>query len=254
MERRHLRTLGINLFAVIALGGLVAGCASAPMGSEAGQTAAMTNDPYETTNRDIFGFNQDIDHAVLKPVAESYRDNVNADIREGIHNVLSNMSEPVNFVNAALQGKDVEAMNILWRFLVNSTVGIGGIGDVAKNFGYPRQVEDFGQTLAVWGVSEGPYLMLPLLGPSNTRDLAGRIVDSFTNPIGYFMPTAGSIAAAGVRGIDSRERNIDTIDDLEKNSLDFYAALRSLYRQNRQDLIDNGEPSGPVLDIPVYAE
>ena len=254
MERRHLRTLGFNLFAAIVLGGLVAGCASTPTGPEAKQTAIEANDPYEATNRDIFSFNEDVDHAVLKPVAQAYRDNVHADIREGVHNVLSNMSEPVNFVNAVLQGKDVEAMNIVWRFLVNSTVGLGGIGDVAKNFGYPRQVEDFGQTLAVWGVDEGPYLMIPLLGPSNTRDLAGRIVDSFTNPIGYFIPTAGSIATAGVRGLDSRERNIDTIDDLEKNSLDFYAALRSLYRQNRQDLINNGEPSGPVLDIPVYAE
>jgi len=96
--------------------------------------------------------------------------------------------------------------------------------------------------------------MIPLLGPSNTRDIAGRVVDAFTNPIGYFIPTVAGIGSAGVRGIDSRERNIDTIDDLEKNSLDFYAALRSLYRQNRQGMIDNGEPSGQTLDIPVYAE
>ena len=174
--------------------------------------------------------------------------------RDSIRNFVDNMGEPVNFVNAVLQGADDRAAETMVRFIFNSTAGMGGLFDVAGGYGLKRNDEDFGQTLAVWGVGEGPYVMLPILGPSNVRDIVGKIVDNFTNPIGYFMPTAGSITTTIAGGIDRRERNLDALEDIEKNSLDYYAALRSLYRQNRQDLINNGEPKGPVLDIPVYAD
>ncbi|MDJ0950674.1 MAG: VacJ family lipoprotein [Alphaproteobacteria bacterium] len=237
----------------------LAACGSTTQGTtSAGDTAQQANadsgDPWENTNRAIFDFNNSVDRAVLQPIARAYRDVLHEDIRDGIRNFSDNINEPVNFVNLVLQGKDVKAAQTVIRFVINSTVGIGGLGDVATNLGYPRHQEDFGQTLAVWGVGEGPYIMLPILGPSNVRDTVGKVADNFTDPFGYVIPLAGNLARTFVNGVDRRERNLETLEDIERNSLDFYAAVRSLYRQNRESQVRDGEVEGPVLDIPVYAE
>lgn len=232
------------------------GCASTPEGAspETQQAVAEANDPWEGTNRSIFAFNQTVDDGFVRPVAEGYRWAVPDPLRDNIHNVLGNMGEPVNFINAVFQGNGGRAAETLVRFLFNSTAGMAGLFDVAGSYGLPMNDEDFGQTLAVWGVPEGPYLMLPVFGPSSIRGTVGKVVDSFSNPISYFLPFAANLGRSVTSGIDIRERNIETLDDIERNSLDYYAALRSLYRQNRDDQVNNGELSGPVIDIPVYAD
>lgn len=212
------------------------------------------NDPLEPSNRAVFQFNNTVDDAIGKPVARAYRNVLHQDIRDGIRNFVNNFGEPINLANLILQGKDVAAGQTLVRFFINSTVGVGGLGDVATHLGYPRYEEDFGQTLAVWGVQDGPYVMLPLLGPSNTRDVVGKVVDNFSNPFSYLMPLVGNVTKSVADGIDRRERNLETLEDIERNSLDYYAAIRSLYRQNRQSQIEDGAVEGPILDIPVYAD
>lgn len=245
-----------RLAACLALGLLAAGCASTTQTATTAdqQTADESNDPWESSNRAMFSFNTGLDDAVGKPVARAYRDVVHQDIRDGIRNFVNNLGEPVNIVNAALQGKDEIAFDLFWRFMINSTLGIGGLGDIAANIGFEEHDEDFGQTLAVWGVESGPYVMLPLIGPTSIRGVGGKVVDNFTNPITYFLPFAANIGTSVADGIDRRERNLEALEDIEKNSLDYYAAIRSLYQQNRQAQVEDGEITGPILDIPVYAD
>ena len=191
------------------------------------------------------------DKAVIKPVAKAYRWALPEFVRTSIRNFLNNAKSPVIFINDSLQGSPSRAGETLMRFIVNTTAGMAGFFDVAGEYGMERHSEDFGQTLAVWGIGEGPYLMLPVLGPSNVRDTVGRIADNFMDPFSYLMANNGlDYARLGMSvtdGIDLRSRNIEALDDIEKNSLDFYATLRSLYRQNRRSEILNGK----VQDIPV---
>ncbi len=154
--------------------------------------------------------------------------------------------------NDLLQGELERAETTLVRFFLNSTVGLLGLFDVAADWGYPYHDEDFGQTLAVHGVGEGFYLVLPVLGPSNPRDGIGRLVDTFLDPLTYVAQANDAeeylIARTVVSGIDLRARNIETLDDLKRDSIDFYARIRSLYRQSRANAISNGEGQG---DIPM---
>ncbi len=250
------RASTLRLVGVLALALALGACQSSQQGTSSAEERPLdeTNDPLEGSNRFMFDVNMGLDKAVFKPVARGYRAALHEDIRDGIRNFMNNFAEPVNFVNLVLQGKDVKAAETMIRFVVNSTVGVGGLGDVATGLGLPRHEEDFGQTLAVWGVGEGPFLMLPVLGPSSTRGVVGKVADTFTNPFGYFIPLAGNLTKSLVDGVDRRERNLETLEDIEKNSLDFYAAIRSLYRQNRESQVNDGRVEGPVLDIPVYAE
>jgi len=149
---------------------LLASCAT--------QDVSGANDPYEATNRKIFNFNQQLDKAVMKPVAQAYVDVVPEPARDGVHNFLVNLNLPVTFANDILQGEIERTGETVARFTVNTTIGIGGLLDVATRIGVPFHTEDFGQTLAVWGVGEGPYLVLPLLGPKPPRDAVGYAVDS----------------------------------------------------------------------------
>ncbi|MBM3542844.1 MAG: VacJ family lipoprotein, partial [Alphaproteobacteria bacterium] len=208
--------------ALLVVGALFAlvGCASANLDDGA-------NDPMEGFNRGVLGFNQGVDRAVLKPVAQAYRWALPQFVRDSVRNILDNLRAPVILANDLLQGEFERAGATIGRFIVNTTVGLGGINDVASDIGIQQHSEDFGQTLAAWGVGEGPYLMLPLLGPSNPRDLTGFIVDIFLDPFGY-VASANDVryasgARTGVRAVDTRERNIETLDDLERTSLDFYA-------------------------------
>jgi len=221
---------------------LLVGCAT-------GQTTQ--NDPYENTNRAIFAFDQSADNAVILPVAMFYDRAVPDFARDGIHNFLGNLDEPVTFGNDVLQCELRLSAQTLGRFVINSTVGVGGFVDVAARLGIPRRHEDFGLTLGVWGVGEGPYLVLPLIGPSNPRDLAGDVADVFMDPLTYMTWNNSTFykgALAGLGVVDLRARNVDTLDQIERASVDMYSTTRSLYRQHRNAEIRHGVPD--VKNLP----
>ena len=235
--------------AVLAISAVLWGCASAANNSDPEIRAeqAALNDPLEPVNRVIFQVNRGMDTWFLRPAATFYRAMLPPPLQTAIGNFLDNLSSPVVLLNDILQGNGDRAENTLTRFVINTTIGIGGIFDMAADMGYPDHSEDFGQTLGVWGVGEGPYIMLPIFGPSNPRDTVGLVADYFTDPITnwsinthrrWINPTR----AAG-ENIDWRARNMEEIDDLERTSIDYYATVRSLYRQYRKDQIRNGEPN-----------
>jgi len=241
------------LIAGLALGG----CATPPDPEDPEAVAEWEelNDPLEPMNRAIFDFNLVLDDYLLEPLARGYRFVFPQYVRNRFHDVLQNAGEPVNFFNSVLQGDKDRAVTSLGRLMVNSTFGIGGLWDIADSeFDVPVAKEDFGQTMAVWGLGEGPYLVLPLFGPSNPRDATGRVGDVAMDPLTWHFRDTDrefiGFAMAGTSGIDQRERNIETIEELERTSLDFYAAIRSLYRQTRDDLIANGEvtETNPFLE------
>jgi phospholipid-binding lipoprotein MlaA len=198
-------------------------------------------DPFERINRHIFEFNDAMDAGIIRPAAESYRATVPEPARRGIRNVLNNLQEPVVFINNLLQFRLADAGTTLVRFSMNTTAGVLGLMDVATPAGHPQRLGDFGQTLYAAGIGDGPFLMLPLLGPSNVRDAIGGGVDSFIDPIGHAtghaLPrTAASAVGIGrgvVRGIDLRAENIENLDALRADSLDYYARLRSVVQQRR---------------------
>jgi phospholipid-binding lipoprotein MlaA len=226
------------LLAVVLTGAALSGCASTDNPESLAQ-----NDPWEPTNRAIFGFNQDVDNAVAKPVAKFYNRVVPQFARTGLHNVLSNIGEPVTFANDVLQGDGKAGMETLGRFTLNSTIGIGGLFDVASKAGLPERAEDFGQTLGVWGAGEGPFLVMPFLGPAPPRDLGGKVADQFLDPFTY-MRFDGywtfTYARAGLGVLDLRAQHVEDLEQIERTSVDFYATQRSLYRQFRNSEIRNG--------------
>jgi phospholipid-binding lipoprotein MlaA len=166
-------------------------------------------------------------------------------VREGIHNAVMNLHKPVVFGNDVLQGEGTRAGQTLARFTLNSTLGVAGLFDVATRLGVPDHSEDFGQTLGVWGAGEGPYLVVPLMGPSSPRDLAGDVADIFMNPLTYIKFHGSDTWYAvetGVDVLDLRAGSVDTVEQIERTSIDFYATTRSLYRQYRSAEIRNGAP------------
>lgn len=235
--RFSARICGVALAAM-----LMSACATPPTDPEARKAFDESNDPLEPTNRTVFEFNMAFDKYLLKPVAEGYRWSLPDDTRAVIRRVLANLRAPVTFGNDVLQGNMGRAMETLMRMTVNTIMGMGGMFDVAGQYGLQRHEEDFGQTLAVWGFDEGPYIMLPIFGPSNIRDAIGLGVDAVADPLGWFIGTPELFARAAVEGIDKRSNVIEPLDELERTSVDFYATIRSLYRQRRNDEINNGAP------------
>lgn len=228
---------------------LVGGCASRPTDPDDLAYYLETNDPLEPMNRAIFQFNEVADKVVLRPAAVGYRTVIPKGVRIGISNFLDNLASPITILNALLQGEGGRARDTFGRFLTNTFLGLGGLIDIASGAGVPYHKEDFGQTLAVWGVEPGPYLVLPLLGPSGFRDGLGTVVDGAADPAGYYIrehyELEGTLARSTVDAIDWRANNLKTVDDMRKSSLDFYATVRSAYRQNRAHEIRNGrEPEG----------
>lgn len=222
------------------------GCATVP----AGRDAAAENDPLEPFNRRMFAFNQGLDRAVIKPVAEAYRSVLPEFARDRVRAFVDNLQEPLVFVNDVLQGRGTAAGISGRRFLVNTTVGVAGLFDRATEFGLPKQSGDFGQTLYVWGASDGPYLVLPFFGPSNVRDGFGLGVDMFASPVArigsYDAQSAVAFGVGAADGIDLRSRNIESLETLEASSLDFYSYLRSVSRQYRRAALR--EAKGEVAD------
>jgi phospholipid-binding lipoprotein MlaA len=235
------------------------GCAAAPKDAHVAEDGDTENDPAEPVNRAIFKGNIAADHAVMKPVAEAYSDHVPEGVQRGIHNVVQNLKEPAVAVNDALQGNVKHAWQSVQRLAVNSTAGIAGVFDVADKLGLPPHKADFGQTLAVWGVGEGPFVELPLLGPSNARDAVGAVVDMAMNPLTYIggaPATYAGVATGGANVVDTRAQHLHDLDELERNSLDYYSTLRSVYRQHREAEItaakEREQPEGRVdISVPV---
>jgi phospholipid-binding lipoprotein MlaA len=228
---------------------IAAGCATPPTDPAARAAFEEANDPLEPLNRDIFEFNRVLDGLLFKNVAEFYRTVVPEPIRTSIRNLLTNLNEPVVFANNLLQAQIERGGTTAARFVVNSTVGLAGFFDVATKFGLKEQTGDFGQTLYSWGIEDGgPYLVLPILGPSNPRDGIGMGVDSYIDPFRYIASDVGISHFMWTRfvvaGIDERERHGPELEEIEKNSVDFYAQLRSLYRQNRASELAGNVPSG----------
>jgi phospholipid-binding lipoprotein MlaA len=232
-RERKLRVCSAVVFGLVLCCG---GCASAPHDATVADDADAEHDPAEPVNRAIFKVNVTADHAVMRPVAEAYTDHVPEGVQKGIHNVVQNLKEPAVAVNDALQGNVTQAWQSVQRLAINSTVGVAGIFDVATNLGLPPHKADFGQTLGVWGVGEGPFVELPLLGPSNARDTVGTVVDFALNPLTYVggaPATYASVGTGGANAVDTRAQHLHDLDELERNSLDYYATLRSVYRQHR---------------------
>ncbi len=230
------------------IGLLTAGLLLTACSTTGGNPAA--NDPYEATNRDMFELNMRLDRNLLQPVSNAYVTVVPEPLRDSVHNFLLNINSPVVFANDLLQGEVSRGGNTLARFLLNSTIGIGGLVDVATKFGLPRHGEDFGQTLAVWGSQEGSYLVLPFIGPSNPRDLTGNVVDKAFDPstwISYNYKFYWSAGRTFFSIVDLRSRSASALQTIERSSVDYYASMRSLYRQNRNNEIANGEQDVAAL-------
>lgn len=246
---------------------MLSGCATQPNNQQQGATAEEDfHDPVEDVNRKIFNFNQVVDRHVLVPAAKAYRAGLPEPVRDSIHDFLNNLQEPLIFANDTLQWRLDHAKDSVVRFVLNSTIGMAGLVDVAGRWGIPYRENDLGITFGVWGIPEGPYLVVPILGPSNPRDLGGQAAEAFGDPWNrlvsgqpwtlYWIP----YVRGGVAGIDQRSRYLDTLADIERTSLDYYATIRSLYRQRRAALIRgdrknlpppagftlNGSPAAPT--------
>ena len=232
----------VGVLAVIALAGLTA-CATKPPASDPAAVAAyeQTDDPLEPLNRKLYAVNDTLDTYFLKPVAQGYADVVPHVARDHIGDVLDNLNTPVVFMNDILEAKSRRAGDSLVRFVVNSTVGLGGIFDVATGLGYPSHEADFGITLAIWGVNSGPFLYLPVLGPSDPRDAGGFGVGIVSDPFFWIgegaVVTALDDSRAAIGIVNERADLLKPIDEVKRMALDPYATFRSLYRQHREAAI-----------------
>lgn len=241
INQRLLSALG-----ALMLVSLVAACADVPTDPAARAEYEATNDPFEPTNRVIFDVNDFLDRLLFRPLAELYRATIPPGIRDRLSHVLSNFNEPVVFANNVMQGEFTSAGVTLGRLVLNSTVGVAGIWDVSTDWGLPQQHGDFGQTLYTWGAGTGPYLVLPLFGPSNVRDGIGMGADSAMSPWQYLAGMNGTGSENRLNGfyflangVTQREQNIEAMDALRSGSVDFYAQMRSVYRQYRNKQLGN---------------
>jgi phospholipid-binding lipoprotein MlaA len=235
---------GIRLLAACLLGAMLAGCA----------TPDEADDPLESVNRVFFDFNQRLDRNAALPAASYYAETVPDPVRVHIHNVLANLSGPVTAANYVLQGELSYAGDAMGRFLVNTTIGVVGIFDVATDWDMPERNRDFGLTLGNVGVPPGPYLVIPFGGSSAVRDLAGSYVDGFFSPLRYVghydgRPYVGLVKNV-IGTVDNRSRNIDAYRDIERNSVDYYATMRSSYLQRRARLIE--QKSVMTAELPDF--
>lgn len=236
---------------------LVVSCGLLTACSTTGQDAAAIADPFEDVNRVTLSMNEAVDKAVLEPVARSYRAATPGVFRAGMRNFLRNLRGPIDVANQVLQGDVTGFGNSLARVVINTLAGFGGVLDIAEEGGIAYEREDFGQTLATWGIGDGAYFVVPILGPSSLRDGFGLLVDSYADPLRLYLfntdQEAWHYARVGAGVVSTREELIEVIDDLRQHSFDYYAAVRSAYQQRRQALINDQDPelsSGP--EIPDY--
>lgn len=200
-------------------------------------TGPEVSDCLEPMNRPVFAGNMAIDRVVMDPIARFYGWITPEPVKKGVRGFFSNLNRPVVFVNEVLQLAPIRASKTLGRFVLNSTLGIGGIFDPAAELGWHEQEADFGQTLGKAGIGPGFYLVLPLLGPSTARDTIGSVVDTFLRIDAWLLPFTGQLILGGGYGITLREDRRDELEELRRSSLDFYAAVRSAYLQDRARLV-----------------
>ena len=221
----------------------LASCSTGKFSENSVNKTTQTLDPWEGFNRGTFAFNKFFDKYLIAPLAKGYRVILPNQVRTGVRNFFSNLKEPWTSINSALQGDFKNSGTSILRFGLNTTIGLLGIFDVATSLGFDKQKEDFGQTLAVYGVNSGPYIILPLLGPSTVRDAIGRVTGIFVDPVTIALNKDGKEdwlwIGTAVKGIDFREQNLEKIDNLEATSVDFYATIRSLYLERRNRMIRN---------------
>jgi len=230
-------------FLAILLAGLaLTGCATLPSGKP------DPRDPWERMNRSTYAFNDAVDRAVAKPVAKAYVKVMPRFVRTGVSNVFNNLNTLNTIVNDVLQGKMKQAGNDSARFLLNTTFGVGGLYDAASKAGLEFNDEDFGQTFGKWGMKPGPYLVLPLLGPSTTRDTFGKLVDQFTYPVTYLEDDSTRIWIRLVSLLDTRAELLDLDEQIDR-SYDRYAFIRNAWLQRREFQVTDGNVEDPSLEL-----
>jgi phospholipid-binding lipoprotein MlaA len=241
-----MKTRGV-LGAALPLIAVLAGCATVP------KDQRDPRDPFESANRSIYRFNERVDRAVLRPTARAYRRVVPQFVRTSVGNFFSNINDVRVVINNALQGKFTTAYADFGRVAINTTLGVVGLFDIASEAGIEKHQEDFGQTLGWYGVPDGPYIMLPLFGPSNVRDTVGWGVDWFTDPITYVDPTGTQLGLTGGRFVNRRADLLDATDVL-KTTLDPYQFARDAYIQRRRNLVYDGKPPPDKDDLLLKPE
>jgi phospholipid-binding lipoprotein MlaA len=236
--------------AALALSAALTGCMTTPTSQPAGTgmtakaevVASNPADPWENWNRKVFAFNDAVDEAVLKPVAKAYKAVVPSLVRTGISNVFGNIGDAWSAANHLLQGKLQVSLEMGMRVLTNTVFGLGGLLDPATEMGLTRRSEDFGQTLGRWGVGSGPYVVLPLLGPSSVRDAAATVVDTQASASNLAPTQNGSLAITGLSVVNLRANLLDTTKMLDSVALDRYSFVRDGWLQRRRDAIYDGAP------------
>lgn len=223
-----------SLLAIALFSGLLSACAAPDSTIDKSEKYAdVDSDPIEPLNRFIFEFNRIVDSIILKPVAQGYDAVVPDRGKVMVSNFVSNIKEPVTFVNSALQTDPQNTFCTLWRFAINSTVGIGGLFDAASEIGLKNRDTGFGDTFAIYGADAGPYIVIPILGPSNVRDGLGRLGDVVVDPVSY-TDNAVFYSIVGVKTVDGRYHTLKLLDDIYASSIDPYATIRSGYTQHRK--------------------
>ena len=230
----------IRIVGALILGLVSAGCSTTTPEPETNMVQA--SDPLEGMNRFFFDMNQRLDRNAGKPVAAAYREDVPQRVRGSLHNLLDNLGGPVNVANDLLEAQFKNAGIAEGRFLVNTTIGVAGIFDVATDWGLPDRDRDFGETLGTYGVPTGPYLVLPLRGSTDVRDFAGNYLDGYATPL-HFVRYDGNQYVGWMKStlssMDNRSNNIVTYEDIERSSVDYYATMRTIYLERRARLIED---------------
>lgn len=232
----------IRILAVLALSLLAAGCATAQQSQPQEAEVHTVSDPLEDMNRFFFNLNQRVDRHAAQPAATAYKDNVPQTVRGSLHNLLDNLGGPVTVANDLLQVQFENAGVAAGRFVVNTTVGVAGIFDVATDWGMPARPRDFGETMGTYGMPAGPYLVLPLRGSTDVRDFAGNFVDGYATPLRYVRYDGNQYVGwmkSTLGSMDTRTTRANNYRDIERNSVDYYATMRTLYTERRTNLIED---------------
>lgn len=236
---------------------LLSACATKPTDPEALKAYQEANDPLEPMNRVTYSFNDKLDQYVFQPFDKAYRWIFPEVVRTGIHNFSVNLNQPCYFVNSLLQGNVKDSTQILGRFFTNSTLGIGGLFDVATELGIEAHKTDFGETLYTWGVKEsGPYLVLPVLGPSTVRDTTGIVADLFIDPVDWTLPKSEKhllLYRYAIWSIDRIDATADLLQNMKQSSVDPYATLRTMYQQNRKKVLEKDSANNSDTTVQATA-
>lgn len=231
---------------ILGISSLLSSCASV--------TAPDKRDPWESFNRSIYAFNDGFDRAIATPVAQTYKDYTPDAVQTGVSNFFSNLDDIVVMVNDLLQFKFKQAAQDLSRFAFNTTAGLLGLIDVSSHMGLPKHNEDFGQTLASWGVGSGPYLVLPFLGPHTVRSSTGWVADSYVDPVYTISDTEARWSFIVLRAVDTRASLLEATKIMQQSGVDPYVFMRNAYLQHRKNLIYDGHPPAPKIQAPSQSD